>query len=509
MFKKAKNKILKEIMASVPRGDTRRYLSEQRQPQARWQNPEDILASNALKYDPRNPNGKILFGAIGDQLIGIKDNRHILTVAGSRAGKSLTVIANEFFYDGSIVAIDPKGEQATKTAEARANLGQEVYIIDPFNVVKGNARKYRASFNFLANLILENIHVIEDTADIVDAIIVSNPNEGDPHWNESAGEFLAGVILHVCFSNNIEGQDRHLGTVREIVMKALEVTSEKDKTPALLTEMLHTADHLAANKHEEIAIAISESVSSFYEKAVNELSSVLSTLRRHIKFLSYPAIKRVIAEHDFDLTDLKTIPKGVSVYIVLPATRMSMCNRLFRMFINKLLADMEREKTIPKQDILMILDEFPVLGHMKQLQDAAGQIASFSVKLWVVLQDWGQGVSLYKDRFESFAANAGIFQAFGNVDNTTTQYISRKLGRTPVMTSTMGETRTNDKEQGMTGEKRNLQQYPLLESDEVSRLFARDDPHKRQLIMMAGKNPMIIQRVEYWDENGPLGRYLK
>jgi type IV secretion system protein VirD4 len=496
--------LIKEMMKTVPRGIEGRYLHEQQIPQARWIKPEDILASSALNYDPKNPDGKILFGALGDNLIGIKDNRHILTVAGSRAGKSVTVIANEFFYDGSLIAIDPKGEQATITAEARAKLGQKVYIIDPFEVVEGKAIDYRASFNFLANLTLDNRYVIEDTADLVDAIIVSSPNERDPHWNESAGEFLTGVILHVCFSESFENKDRHLGTVREMVMKVLEMTGDESKTPDLQTAMLDTANFLASKEYEEIAIAIAQSTSSFYEKSGTELTSVLSTLRRHIRFLSYPAIKRVIAKHDFNLTDLKTAPEGVSVYIVLPATRMSMCNRLFRMFINKLLADMEREKTKPKQDILMVLDEFPVLGHMKQLQDAAGQIASFSVKLWVILQDWGQGVSLYKDRFESFAANAGIFQAFGNVDNTTTEYISRKLGKTSVLTSTIGETKASDKEQGMTGEKQNLQQFPLLEPDEVSRLFSRSDPLKRQLIMMAGKNPMIIQRVEYWNESGPL-----
>ena len=91
---------------------------------------------------------------------------------------------------------------------------------------------------------------------------------------------------------------------------------------------------------------------------------------------------------------------------------------------------MEREKTKPKAPVLLCLDEFPVLGYMSQLENAAGQIASFDVKLWIIIQDWGQGKALYKERWESFVANAGILQFFGNNDLETTEYISKRLGKT-------------------------------------------------------------------------------
>ena len=110
----------------------------------------------------------------------------------------------------------------------------------------------------------------------------------------------------------------------------------------------------------------------------------------------------------------------MSVYLCLPASRMGLCNRWLRIFINQLLDAMEREKTAPVAPVLVCLDEFPVLGHMRQLEDAAGQIASFGVKLWAVLQDWGQGKALYKERWETFAGNAGILQFFGNNDLETT-----------------------------------------------------------------------------------------
>ena len=44
--------------------------------------------------------------------------------------------------------------------------------------------------------------------------------------------------------------------------------------------------------------------------------------------------------------------------------------------MNQLLDAMEREKTEPKIPVLVCMDEFPVLGHMSQLEVAIGQIAS-------------------------------------------------------------------------------------------------------------------------------------
>ena len=186
-----------ELMDGVPRGLSSKYLKDQSIPQARWQAQEAICSHPALRYDPANPQGKILLGAIGGQLIGIADDRHMQTIAGTRAGKSVTVIANLLHYDGSVLMIDPKGEGANKTARRRVELGQDVFVLDPFDRTRGPARKYRAKYNPLSALTLDSETIIEDAMQIVDGLIVSDGQEKDPHWNESAGAALleAGTLL--------------------------------------------------------------------------------------------------------------------------------------------------------------------------------------------------------------------------------------------------------------------------------------------------------------------------
>lgn len=498
----------KDFMRDIPRGLRNRFLREQKIPQASWQLPENILASSAMDYDPNDPGGKILIGALGDKLIGIEDNRHVLTVAGSRAGKSVTIVSNLLFYQGSVLATDPKAELASITAKRRAALGQKVYVLDPFGYASEEVAPYRAAYNPLAVLSPDSPTIIEDAGLIADALVIAAGK--DPHWDDSARNFIEGLILHVATYDRYEGR-RNLVTVRELIGAAMTTfKASEDARPeyALLNLMQDNAFQLedAADDNDviaDLAAAIDSSARDFYEKDPREMASVLSTVRRHTKFLDYTAIRKVLSGHDFDLADLKREPNGITVYLCLPAVRMGMCNRWLRLFINQLLDAMEREKTKPKAPVLVCLDEFPVLGYMRQLEDAAGQIASFGVKLWVILQDWGQGKALYKERWETFAGNAGILQFFGNNDLSTTEYISKRLGKTMVEVARDGEVGQKQAEEGMTGRSQVTRHYELMAPEEIARHFARSDRLKRQLVMWAGYNPMILQRVEYYDDASP------
>lgn len=56
---------------------------------------------------------------------GIRDDRHLLTIASSRTGKGVSLLVpNLLLYDGSVIVIDPKGELARVTARARREKGQ-------------------------------------------------------------------------------------------------------------------------------------------------------------------------------------------------------------------------------------------------------------------------------------------------------------------------------------------------------------------------------------------------
>ncbi|MFK4445221.1 type IV secretion system protein VirD4 [Caballeronia udeis] len=508
-----------EFMQDVPRGDSTRFLRQQKVPQARWMKLSDIAASAALAYDPRNPGKKVLIGALGDRLIGIEDDRHILTVAGSRSGKSVGLVSNLLFYPGSVLATDPKGELAEITAQRRAGMGQKIYVLDPFRHASERIAKYRASYNPMDVLTEGSYTFLEDAALIAESLVVQAADQKEPHWDESAKNFIEGVIIHVATAPQHKSK-RHLVMVRELIKKALWLRpddeadsgkkAKRSQKPVLFDEMMYNAARLEKDEAtQDIGSSLMAAALDFYGKSENEVTGVHSTVNRHTKFLDYPAFRNVLKSSDFDLADLKRNANGVSIYLCFPATRVEISKRWMRIFVNQLLDAMEREHTVPAVPVLACLDEFPVLGYMKQLETAAGLIASFGVKLWFVLQDWSQGKSLYGDRWETFAGNAGIVQFFGNNDLTTTEYISKRLGKTQVEVARVGEVAQDQQDKGLSGRSETVEIYDLLTPDEITRQFARSDRLQRQLILWAGHHPMMLQRVVYHARKGPLAIYMK
>ena len=138
--------------------------------------------------------GYIWLGRDGDgNAVGHGDDRHILTVAGSRSGKGRScIIPNLLMWPGSCVVIDPKGENASVTAAHRAaRAGHRVVVIDP----RGCATVedgLRAGFNPLDLIDAADDEAIDLAAAIGDAIMVGSGDGKDVHWTESARQFFRG-----------------------------------------------------------------------------------------------------------------------------------------------------------------------------------------------------------------------------------------------------------------------------------------------------------------------------
>src|SRR5689334_11658422 len=103
-------------LSKFPRGVRGRHLRDNIAPYAQFADPRVIAQHPHWQYQP----GKIFLGRVGEQLIGVHDDRHLLTIAGNRAGKGVsTIIPNLLLYPGSVLAFDFKGELARITANRR------------------------------------------------------------------------------------------------------------------------------------------------------------------------------------------------------------------------------------------------------------------------------------------------------------------------------------------------------------------------------------------------------
>lgn len=495
-----------DLLGDIPRGNPDKYLNEQTLPQSRFQLQRDVEEHAAYKFDPKRPDGMVLLGAIGANLYGVRDDRHLTTFAGTRAGKTVTVISNHHFYNGSTLNNDSKGSITKAVAKRRAAMGHTQRVLDPYEILGGDEEKFRCQFNPIKSLKIEDIDVIENAYLIVDAIVIETGNESDIHWNESAKNFLLGLVLYVAFGSNVKEERRHLATVRTFLNIALsKERSEPDKdgntTPqfSFPHKVRAGVQTMKASNHWDIADTIESNILGLYEMGKEEKHSVLSTAKRHTAFLQFRGMRKVLSGHDFDLEDLKR--SKTDIYLVLPQRVMQACNRWVRLFYTMLPAAMERETTVPDAPVLVTIDEFATLGRLTVLEDAIGRLAGHQVKIWTILQDFSQGEALYGKRFESFLANSGVTQVFGTVDDATNSYVSKQMGKTTIQMEQTADQSHDQLERGQHGKSQSLQLFDLMTTDEIARYFARDDAMKRQLLLIAGKFPIITQRVEYWNKD--------
>jgi type IV secretion system protein VirD4 len=472
---------MKNLLADLPRGLPTQKDTDMTAPKAQWYAPETIAGASKGHYAPH----KVFLGAVGDVLVGVEDDRHMLTIAGSRAGKGRScIIPNLLHYSGSVLVIDPKGENADITAIRRHEIGQDVHVLDPFRRCAPHCAPFQASFNPLDLLKPDSKTLIDDAALIADALVI--PSGGDSHWDDSAKSLVEGILLHVVTAPQYRGR-RNLISVYDALMTG-ETVDQLEAMEGLEAAMLMN--------YEADGAVITAAISTF-SKPEKERESVISVARKHLTFLRSKQMQTVLRGSDFELTDLQK--HGTSVYLCLPAGRLSANRRWLRLFINLALEAFEREMKRPGQPpILMIMDEFPILGHMQQIEDAAGQVAGFGVKLWPIIQDLSQLKALYKDRWETFMGNSGVIQCFGNNEQTTTEWISKRLGKTSFEVVKKSDLTVRQVADGASGESRSIEVHDLLTPEEVARFFSRETG--RQIIIRGGRHAMALERVNY-DEN--------
>lgn len=481
--------------------------------------------------------------------IGIADDRHMLTVAGSRAGKGVSaIIPNLTLWPGSVLAIDPKGELAALTAARRGQgsdfcrgLGQEVGVLDPYGVSGVDADLIK-TWNPLDELEPGDPNLVDKVGSIASALVIQTGGADSAHFDETARAFIEGLILYVVM--NYGPQDRTLLTVHRLLMEGSrelwreyaqgyrDAGGEDDVTASPMEILLSSMA-----QEDRLDGAISGPGAMLLDMSDRERGSVLSTARRNLDWLKKPAMRRAVERSTIDLSALKRAARGLTVYCCLPPERMEDCGRWLRLVISAALDHCYATLEPPRcgHSVLFVLDEFPVLGHLKIIETAAGYAAGYGVKLWCVVQDFTQLKRNYKESWETFVGNAGVIQAFANSDATTTEYLSKLMGQVEVsqmVTSTnvslgastndpgavnrlsmftqgrgalslvvnpvlamMDAKSTGETATTTTASNQQIVKTALMLPDEIRRAFRREA--MAQLVLVAGRDPMRLERLAY------------
>lgn len=419
------------------------------------------MASSFFQKDDEIFLGRSLFNPFVK--IGIRDDRHMLTIGGSRGGKGVSaIIPNLLKWKGSAIVIDPKGTNAAVTARfRREKLRQNVYVIDPFGESKIDDVSY---FDPLSQFSPDDSDAREKVMLVADALIVQAEGTRDPHWDEKSVTILAGFIAHLMTDPTYETR-RTLPELRKMVNMSGDVRLR------LFADMQNNMSF------GELPHQVANSIENMGDSA--EFKSIMSSMEKHTEWMSSPAMIEVMSQASFNFSDLKT--QGTTVYLVIPPQYLKTHARFIRLFINLTIRGFVEggRSRIPT---LMIMDEFLSLERMKEVENAMSWAAGYNLLFWPFVQQFGTFKELYGESVDAFISNCRAVQVFAVNGQPTKEFVSENLGKRPLQ-SLLNVTRSNET-------------LSLRESSEVDKDVSAESG--RQYIIQTGKPTMLIERVPYF-----------
>ena len=436
---------------------------------------DGIVLGSVAAYDAIDEAVEAVFSYKGD--------RHLLTVAPTRSGKGVShIIVNLLNYLGSVLVIDPKGENAMITAKARKEMGQKVHCVDPWHI----SGLPVARFNPLDWLDLGDVDAVENAMLLADAL-VQKDSHADSFWQEEAKALLQGLILLVAFDEAYDGK-RHLGTVRDLLLLS------GDDLTDLFQQMAKSPHHI-----------VRSTGARSLQKEEKLMASVLASAQAETHMLDSERLRESLSVSDFKFEDLKKEP--MSIYLILPADRLGAFGRFLRLLVQQAITVYARNiEDKPEKPVLFILDEMPALGRLTIVEQAYGLMAGFGIQLWGITQDLCQLRKVYGEDYESFIGNSGAVSYFGSPDKTSADYFSDMCGVTTVWNFSSALASAFSSSSGGSGggsssssttdtDTRAATQRKLAYPDELMRL-----DHDQQLILIENTNPIMATKIKWFED---------
>jgi type IV secretion system protein VirD4 len=414
---------------------------------------------------------------IATELLVSRDLRPVLVTGGTRSGKGRGVVVPSLLnWPGSALMFDPKGELWAMTAGYRHSLGP-AFFFNPRSPAT-------ARFNPLAE-ITTGSEAVGQVTRLVE--LLAEPGTGVPStdiWDKLGKEMLGALILHVLFS--AEAKSKNLITVKEL-------SSDLDEAAA---QMLATR-HLVKRKgdapmcHPYVA-QIARSYAATHEKG---RKSVQMTVRSYLAWIAGDEIENAIAVSDFRIGDLMCTQAPVSLYVQISPGDLKALQPLLRLFFHQAATaftthlETDSDGRPKEHALLMVLDEFPLLGRVSFFEDVVRLSAGYGIKCLFVAQSLNDIARIYGPH-NGFLDNAAIYVAFAALDPATREKVSRLTGM--VKETRMSASLPNHfADQGGSRTISDVDR-PLMDVAEVGAL-----PDDRQLIFIAGHRPYLLPKLRY------------
>lgn len=441
----------------------------------------DIAAP--LGRDPDGVNG--LYWDLEEQ------QGHSVTFGATRSGKGVSsIIPTLLSYAGSMIVIDPKGENAWATMERRKAMGHRVVVLDPWGEVQ---RRYgdkasppvqieTSKFNPLAAIDPASEDFADDVSAIADALVIAGL--GEAHWTDSARELVGGLVALVC---EAAPGIATLGDVRTMIS-----TGGEDLAHVIKAAVETNPESLGGRKLMR------------FTRDTREIDAIRSVAETQLAVLDS---RRLVASMESDdnplnLADLGTSP--VTVYLVLPLDRLETHGRWLRLIVTMAIRAIAKLDQPPPAPVYFLLDEAGTIGPLRMVEQAVGLMAGVGIRISLYLQDLVQLQKDYPRSWETFISNASVIQALKVTDKSTSEYLSTLMGTTTRQRLSSDTMQLRQGEKGIIFSKAGdpnamtsgdvVHSRPLMLPQEVRDNIGAD----RVLVIMPGYGNWLVQRLPYY-----------
>jgi type IV secretion system protein VirD4 len=417
---------------------------------------------------------------------------HVLLEAPTRAGKGVnTIVPTLLAWPHSALIHDFKRELWPLTAGARQAKGSLCLKFDPANPEDPGIR-----YNPLEEVRLRTPYETGDVQNLVEILVDPEGNglNSDSHWVQAGKALLTGAILHLLYAERAKTLRGLIGLLSDPDAKILEtieriMTTEHDPGGKM---GWRTSRGVPTRTHPLVA----ESMREVLDKADKERSGVISEVVTRLPLYRDPLIDAATSQSDFRLDDLVNRVQPVSLYLVVPFESRDRLKPLTRLMINqfvrrltaKLAFKNGRPVSPHRHPLLLMLDEFGLLGRFEVFAEAMSHMAGFGLRACLAVQSFNQ-IYKYYGRHETITINCDTTVRFTPNDLGTAEEISRLIGQANVRhehrTQTGGGGSISEPEVGRA----------LMTADEVRRMSVDE-----VLIFARGHRPIRAPLLKYHEQ---------
>lgn len=463
------------ISYAVARERVRSWGARKLHGETGWATPRQIRRAGL-----RARRGGIILGRDRGGYLALGGQESVALYAPPRSGKTSGVgIPNAMAFDGSLIALDLRGEIFEATAGARAEGGQKVYRLDPLNE---EGRTHR--WNPFDRVRRGTVDAYGDITRLAHQVIQDLPGQNN-FFSKTARSGFTGVALML-------SEDPDEAPTLNAVARILVRPDVKTYLPALLDERRRAG--------KPYSQACADACRAFVKAPSETFDNIVQTIQSDLGVFLNPRVAAMTSASDFDLRELRRSLHAI--YLVVHDEDLDMLRPLTSLFFQQVVSTMtavlpgkgKGRDSLSRHQVLMIADEFIRLGKVPPLAHANSFVGGYDMRIIYIVQDRRQPEEHYGISGAKVILNScGVEMLFRTKDQDIAREVSERLGYDTVDATSESKNRSGGVLAPKASETVSDAKRALLLPQEVTQL-GEDEI----ILFRAGIPAVKAKRIKWW-----------